>query len=130
MICCKIVAKYDDQNKSLSKLFDKLCAKGEILFSKGNLFYASETYNEKDVRKIFKKSGYDNFYLEVYESEEQAQEEEYIRGWVIDKMTRMRFHKYYKENEAEIADLSEKLVALNKILDEELAKVKKQEEVK
>jgi len=124
MICCKIVADYEDPQGSLSKLFDNLANHGTFLLENNNLFFSNTddiNFTQKKVENILKRSGYKNFLILVYDKKHDPKENEYINGWIIDKLIKINYNTYENQSQELFRNISHGL----DMLDDELSEIEK-----
>ena len=84
MICCKIVTNYSSTEGQFGKLWENLSKKGNLLWENGSMYFAdcNGEMTQDQIGKILKKSGYTNYYIDVYTQENQPQfETEVATGW-------------------------------------------------
>ena len=101
MICCKIVA--DFPSGDLGALFKHLGAKGEFLYDDThNLFFANtedEKCTKSKVASILRKTGYTDHFITEYTKDREPREEEYIKGWIADKVARIIYTQFERANQ-------------------------------
>lgn len=120
MICCKIVANYNNAEGNFSGLIKDLGKKGEILFQ-DCLFFSDCVNNidKKFISKVLKKNNYKEFFINEYTEENQPQESEFINGWLFDKLIKISYNMYEKVNQEKLREISDKI----DFLTEELKKL-------
>ena len=128
MICCKIVTNLRAPGSDLTKLTKKLSNLGDFLFDGGNLFF-SDTEGDVDVKKVrsaLKSSGYKDFYINIYDKDnEPVGETEDVIAWLANKIYKINYLTFERESQ-EI--LKSTLKGIRQ-LDEEFEAFKKTEEV-
>lgn len=130
MICCKIIADYNNPSGDFDKLISKLTKYGDFLWDSNNLFFGDieNDLTEKKIGKILKQCGYDKFYINVYSQYNQPQESDFINGWLTDRIVRINYKQCEDESQKVFHDIAIGLAMLNKELDELKSKAQKQEE--
>ena len=102
MICCKIVTNLKAPGSDLTKLTKKLSDLGDFLFAGGNLYF-SDTEGEvevKKIRSIMKSSGYKEFFINVYDKDnEPVGETEDVVAWLANKMYKINYLTFERENQ-------------------------------
>ncbi len=129
MICCKINTNFNDSNANLSKLFEDLVIYGDFLWKDNNLYFSNTddySIDEKKVKKILKSDGFKQFYIEIYGKNNQPTDEDLITYWILDKLVKINYNKYEKENQQMLAEVDKGLDLLN----EEIDKIKKYKDAK
>lgn len=121
MICCKIVANYNNTEGNFSGLIKDLGKKGEILLFKDHLFFSDCVNNidKKFLSKVLKKNNYKEFFINEYTEENQPQESEFINGWLFDKLIKISYNMYEKVNQEKLREIWNKI----DFLTEELKKL-------
>lgn len=128
MICCKIIADYSNTEASFSKLCEFLAKKGDFLWS-GNVMYFADTEGDTTEKKIttgYKKAGYTKIFIDPYDVKTEPREDESVKGWITDKLTKIYYQQYERENQAVFKNIDKGLDALNIEIDK-LAEQAKQE---
>ena len=107
MICCKIVANYNNTEGNFSGLIKDLGKKGEILLFQDHLFFSDCVNNidKKFLSKILKKNNYKEFFINEYTEENQPQESEFINGWLFDKLIKISYNMYEKVNQEKLREI-------------------------
>ena len=116
MICCKIMTNYSDRNAQFSVLLKKLERLGDILCANGSLFFSSEdkVVTSKTIKRAFKNSGY----IMEYTKENAPQEDDDTNRWLNDHLVRNSFKEYERVNQATLKNISQKLIELDKFVNE------------
>ena len=111
MICCKIVANYNNTEGNFSGLIKDLGKKGEILLFKDHLFFSDCVNNidKKFLSKVLKKNNYKEFFINEYTEENQPQESEFINGWLFDKLIKISYNMYEKVNQEKLREIWNKI---------------------
>lgn len=119
MICCKIIADYNNTQGS----FDKLC---ELLGEKGDWFWCNDTMyfadtegstEEKHVVRAIKKAGYTKYFIDVYDEKNEPREGEEAYSWIADKVAKITYKNFMVQNEKVLLQTKEGLDVLEKELD-------------
>lgn len=118
MICCKIIANYNDEHADFSKLCRLLAQKGDWLWDSGSLYFADTTGQTKEqtVTKIFKKAGYNKIFINEYDCEHEPYESDNIKGWITDKLVRITYNTIERDNQKILQETAKGL----KEIDEQL----------
>lgn len=120
MICCKIIADYSNEQGSFSKLCELLAKKGDFLWE-GNVMYFADTELDTTERQIIncvKKAGYTKVFVDTYDAKHEPHEDERIKGWITDKLTKIYYQQYEQENQEVFRTIDRGLDALNVEIDE------------
>ena len=120
MICCKIIADYSNEQGSFSKLCELLAKKGDFLWE-GNVMYFADTEAETTERQIIncvKKAGYTKVFVDIYDVKHEPHEEERVKGWIADKLTKIYYQQYEHDNQEVFRTIDRGLDALNVEIDE------------
>ena len=120
MICCKINANFNN-NSSFTNLITEFSKIGDVLWTSGNLYFAdtSSTINEQKVKNKLKKCGYKDFFISVYDKDNQPQEsDESINGWLINKLVKISYNMIEQISQQSFKEISIGLDLLNKEIDE------------
>lgn len=120
MICCKIVTNLN--NEKINILLTKLAEKGNfIIYDKYIYFCDSETdFSEKDLKKILKKYGFSNFFLDIYNKDNPPRENEEINGWIYNEIMKLNYNMCEKENQKVFHEIWKGL----DLLEEEIENIK------
>lgn len=126
MICCKIIANFSSKEGQFSVLLNKLGSLGDVLWDNNSLFFADveNDISEKKILSIIKKSGYGKGYIDIYTKENSPHENDYINGWINDKLIKICYNKCEQESQKIFKDISVGLDILNEEIDA-IAKNKK-----
>ena len=128
MICCKIVTNYNSEEGSFGRLCDSLSKKGEFIWNNGSLYFADcyGKINSKDIKRIVKKNGYGDCFIDEYTKENPPQHEtEFINGWLTDKIVKINYSTYEQVNQQLFKNISRELDQLDKTLDSMIEKKRK-----
>ena len=119
MICCKIIADYNNTAGSLNELCRLLSKKGDWTWNGDALFFADTEgeVEEKTVVRYVKKAGYTKVFVDVYDKNNEPHENESIKGWIIDKVTKIYYVQYTKENQKVLLETKKGLDEINRELD-------------
>ena len=129
MICCKVIADYDNKDASFSGVLNKISKYAEVLWDNGYLYIGEvngDFLSEKKIIKIFKANKYTKFFVDIYSKDNQPKETDFINGWLNDKLMRINYNQYERENQQMLQDTMKGLDILDKEVDYLL---KKQQEV-
>lgn len=131
MICCKIIADYENKKASFSGLLKKLSQYAETLWDNNCLYVGeveSDFLNEKKIIKILKLNHYSKFFIDVYSQDNQPKESEYVNGWLLDKIIKINYATYEQKNQQMLKETMIGLNELEKYVDYELSKQKQAKE--
>ena len=120
MICCKIIADYNNAQGSFSKLCELLGKKGDWKWAYNAMYFADTegATTEKQVIQCVKKAGYSKYYIDVYDSKhEPRNEEDSVYGWIAGNVAKITYKKFATENEKVLLQTKEGLDALEKEVD-------------
>ena len=131
MICCKIIADFDNKEASFSGLLKKLSEHAEMLWEGGCLYLGetdSDFLSEKKIIKILKANKYTKFFVDIYSKENQPKETEFINGWLTDKLIKINYNKFERENQEMLRNTMIGLDMLEKEVDYLLKKQQEEKE--
>lgn len=120
MICCKIIADYKNSQGNFQLLLDTLANYGDFLWDNNTLFFSetdSNHFTEKKIQNILKKSGYTKYFIDVYDENNQPQETQNINIWLANKLIRINYNNYQKENQKVFSNISKGLDMLETEID-------------
>ena len=132
MICCKIIADYNNPQGDFSKLFKTLSNYGDVLWENNALFFG-DTENiktsESKVKSIIKKSGYSKSFIDVYDQTNEPHEGEYVNGWIYDKIIKINYkmceltsQKVFRETMVGLDELDKEIERLREEAKQEIDK--------
>jgi len=128
MICCKIIADFENPKANFGAALQKLSKHAELLWENGYL-YLGETdgdfLTEKKIINILKSNNYTKFFVDIYSKDNQPKETEFINGWLMDKIIKINYNKFEQENQEMLKNT---LVGLNMLEKEVDCLLKKQQE--
>ena len=119
MICCKIVADYQQVCSHFNELFEELNKYGDVLWDSRYFFFANTVdrkISEKAVQKILKKHQITSFFLEKYGRDYQPTETDQINWWVEDKLIKIGYEEAEDEHQDDLKHLSQQLDELNDMI--------------
>ena len=119
MICCKIVANYQQVCTHFNELFEELNKYGDVLWDSRYFFFANTTdrkISEKTVQKMLKKHQITGFFLEKYSRDYQPTETDQINWWVEDKLIKIGYEETEDEHQEDLKRLSQQLDELNDMI--------------
>ena len=121
MICCKIVTNL--KNEKINILLNKLAEKGNfIIYGKSIYFCDPESdFSEKDLKKMLKKYGFLEHFIETYDKDNPPQENEDINGWIYNEIMKLNYNMCEKESQKVFHEIWKGL----DLLDEEIEHIKK-----
>lgn len=128
MICCKIVANYNSTEGDFEKLWETLSKKGNLLWESGSLYFADceGSCTQAQIKRIIKKCGYGDCYINIYNKENQPQfETDVVIGWLSDKLIKINYSTYEQVNQEMLKNVSKGLDQLNVALDKMISQKKK-----
>lgn len=131
MICCKIVADYKQQSLEFANIFGELNKIGDVLLDGRYFYFANtnrKTITEKNVRKIFKKYGCSDVFIEKYDQDLQPRESDFVNWWIEDKLIKIGYVEFEEEEQEKMQFISEQLTELNEMLEQLKEKQEKQKE--
>ena len=120
MICCKIIANFNDPRGKFSALLQGLSKMGDFLFENGTLFFANvddPKVAEARIKSLIARAGYHNFVVFTYDKDYQPRENEYINGWLTDKLVAINYHCYEQQSQAVFHRVAHGLDLLDKELE-------------
>ena len=120
MICCKIIADYGNKEASFSGMLNMLSKYAEVLWEGGYLFLGetdTDKLTEKKIINIFKKNKYKKVFVDIYSKDNEPKESEYVNGWLTDKLIRINYNRYEKENQDMLKMAKKGLDILNEEVD-------------
>jgi len=132
MICCKIIADYDNPDGSFSKLCDCLSQKGDLLWvSSANVMFFADVSGDTDEKKVIryvKKAGYSKVFVDVYDKKHEPHENEEVNSWIAGKVAHLIAVEFYRNNAQLIKQTKDSLLEfdneLRKFVDEACEKQK------
>ena len=119
MICCKIVADYQQDCSHFNELFEELNKCGDVLWDSRYFFFffiIDRKTSEKTVQKILKKHQITSFFLEKYGRDYQPTETDQINWWVEDKLIKIGYEEAEDEHQDDLKHLSQQLDELNDMI--------------
>ena len=119
MICCKIVTNFSSQEGNFAGLLERLGNRGAVLWEQGVLYFADveKDTDEKKIVSILKKSGYKKSFIDEYCKDNPPHENEYVDGWINDKLIRICYNKCEQESVEVFKNVSKGLDILNAEID-------------
>ena len=122
MICCKIVTNLKKKEGKVSDLFQNLAKKGDFIVFNNYLYFceSESNFSEKDLKKMLKKYGFSEFFLDIYDKENLPRETEEINAWVYNELMKINYNMYEQENQKVFKDISKGL----DLLDREIENIK------
>lgn len=125
MICCKIISDFNNANGDFTGVLETL---GKIadLYWNGNYLFLGETesnlLSEKKIIKILKSKGYTKVFVDIYSKDNQPSEDDFINGWLTDKIIKINYALYEQENQKMLQDTMKGLEMLETAVGAELKK--------
>ena len=119
MICCKIVADYQQVCSHFNELFEELNKHGDVLWDSRYFFFANtidRKMSEKTVQKILKKHQITSFFLEKYGRDYKKNKKKKINRWVEDKLIKIGYEEAEDEHQDDLKHLSQQLDELNDMI--------------
>ena len=116
MICCKIITDYNSANGNLNKLLQKLINCGNFLWENNNLYFSNTddySVDQKKIAKILKNSGYNNFFINVYDKEHTPNENEMTNGWITEQLIKINYACYEDQSQKLFSNISKGLDMLD-----------------
>jgi len=129
MICCKIIADYENINASFSGLLNKLSKYAEVLWDNDYLYVGETKTNfltERKIINILKANNYTKYFIDIYSKENQPKESEFVNGWLTDKLIKISYNQYEIENQKM---LKETMIGLQ-MLEQQVDDILKQQKSK
>lgn len=125
MICCKVIADYNNPHASFKIFCHELGSIGEFLWKDGVMFVGSDKKNvsERLIQKILKKSGYSKFFIEIYDHNNLPIEDDMTNGWITDWIARLSSKEIEEANQKGFKKLSMEMDKLNKEIDAEIQRL-------
>lgn len=133
MICCKIIADYNNTEVSFKNLFSLLSKKGDLYWSNGALFFADTEGNmtEKSLIRLYKKVGYTKVFVDVFDKDNEPNDaDEVIRSWVSDKLVKIYYKQYEMECQQVFKETKKGLDEIEKEVDSIIRNAIKEQETK
>lgn len=127
MICCKIVTNFNNKEGNFKGILDALADRGSLLWENNYLFFTDVEGKETTIKKInsiLKKNGYPNYYIEIYDKQNQPKETENINNWLNDKLIKINYYTYENQSQELFKNISKGL----DILDEHIKQIEQQEQ--
>lgn len=125
MICCKIISDFNNKNGDFTGVLETLGKTAELYWN-GNYLFLGETesnlLSEKKITKILKSKGYTKVFVDIYSKDNQPSEDDFINGWLMDKIIKINYALYEQENQKMLQDTMEGLEMLDAAVEEELKK--------
>ena len=125
MICCKIISDFNNKNGNFTGVLETLGKTAELYWN-GNYLFLGETesnlLSEKKIIKILKSKGYTKVFVDIYSKDNQPSEDDFINGWLMDKIIKINYALYEKENQKMLQDTMEGLEMLDAAVEAELKK--------
>lgn len=127
MICCKLTGGFTREG-DFSGVFKALSKIGGVLAYGDVLYFGSDVddVDEKKLRKILKKYGYKNCYIEVYTANNQPKESEMIQGWLTDWLVALEVKHINTTSQERLKFIKNKLGELDEELDKQLENLDKE----
>lgn len=109
MICCKIITNFD--NGDFNELISKIAVAGDFLFANNYLFFCDteSDISEKKIKSLLKRSGYQEFYINVYDQKNPPKETDDINAWLLNKIMKMNYNQCERENQKVFQEISKGL---------------------
>lgn len=130
MICCKIVANYNDVNGNFKKLSEKLIKYGDFLWENGVVFFGDTEHEEVDsktIKRIFRSAGYKECFVYSYDKNNEPDEKDQsINSWLLDKIVKINYTNYEKQSQELFKSISKGL----DMLDEQIENLKQSQQQK
>ena len=119
MICCKIIADYNNPQGSFDKLCELLGKKGDWMWESGAMFFADTEgpTEEKQVIQCVKKAGYTKYYIDVYDEKNEPREGEVAYGWIAGNVAKITYAKFEEQHREVLLQTKEGLNQVEKELD-------------
>lgn len=131
MICCKITADFNNASANFKGIMESL-GKYADLYWENNYLFLGETetsfLTEKKIVNILKKNGCTKFFVDIYSKDNQPQESELINGWLTDKLIKINYATYERENQKMLQDTMRGLEILEAYVDHQLEQQKQEKE--
>ena len=86
---------------------------------------STDFLSEKKIIRILKANKYTKFFVDIYSKDNQPNETEFVNGWLTDKLIRINYNQYEKENHQMLVNTMKGLEILNEEVD---CLLKKQQE--
>jgi len=120
MICCKIIADFDNQNANFSGMLKKISQHASVLWENKSLYVAEVDGNfltEKRIIRILKLNNYTKVFVDIYSRDNQPEETESINWWLEDKLMKISYNQYEQENQEMLKNTMKGLKMLNQEVD-------------
>lgn len=118
MICCKIITNFSAKEGSFDQLCTLLGKKGSWMWDSGNLYFADTEgdTDKKTIMRIVKKAGYEDAYIYIYDKDNEPRENEEHKAWIADKLVKIYYLQFERENQKVLQETSQGLDQLNEEL--------------
>ena len=133
MICCKIIADYNNKDASFKNLLSLLSKKGDLYWSNGVLFFADTEgdITEKSLVRLYKKVGYTKVFVDVFDKDnEPNNDDEVIKSWISDKLVKIYYKQYEMERQQVFRETKRGLDEIEKEVDGIIRNAIKEQETK
>lgn len=133
MICCKIIADYNNKDASFKNLLSLLSKKGDLYWSNGVLFFADTEgdITEKSLIRLYKKVGYTKVFVDVFDKDnEPNNDDEVIKSWISDKLVKIYYKQYEMESQQVFRETKRGLDEIEKEVDGIIRNAIKEQETK
>lgn len=129
MICCKIIANYNDPKGSFSSLYNSLMEQGKVLWINQTFYFGTidKKIDKKAIVKILKKNGFKDCYVQEYNNDNLPHENEFIDGWVESRLIENNYEGYLDYNKEKLMKADKALDIINKALDQQIAQLKQKD---
>ena len=119
MICCKIIANFNDKEGSFIDLCKRLAKKGDWMWRNGDMFFADTEgpTDEKAVIRMVKKAGYKKVYVDIYDVDNEPRESDDIKSWLGNRVMKIYYNQYEREHQQAMRETKVQLDALEAELD-------------
>lgn len=120
MICCKIIADFDNQNANFSGMLKKISQHASVLWENKSLYVAEvdgDFLTEKRIIRILKLNNYTKVFVDIYSRDNQPEETESINWWLEDKLMKISYNQYEQENQEMLKNTMKGLKMLNQEVD-------------
>ena len=119
MICCKIIADYNNPQGSFDKLCELLGKKGSWMWNSGAMYFADTegATEEKQVIQCVKKAGYTKYFIDVFDEKKEPVENDVAYGWIAGNVAKITYAKFEKQHREVLLQTKEGLEQIEKEVD-------------
>lgn len=120
MICCKIVANYKQVCLNFVNILNDLNAMGEVLWDNHYFYFANTSnlkVNGRSVKRVLKKYGCGDAFLEEYGKDFIPQETDHAGIWIEDKLIKIGYVEFEQTQQDKIDEISRCLTDIEDMIE-------------